>query len=123
MISFFITLGQFVRAIWNGLRDPEFRTLFILVVVLLLTGMLFYARVEGWGWLDSLYFSVTTLTTVGYGDLSPSTPASKIFTMVYILLGIGIIVGFLERVATHALKPGDSKKSGDAKTGSEKSSS
>ena len=109
MLSFLITLGQFVRAIWNGVRDPEFRALFILVIVLLLTGMLFYARVEGWSLLDSLYFSVTTLTTVGYGDLSPSTPASKIFTMVYVLLGIGILVGFLERVARSALKGGDAK--------------
>ena len=43
---------------------------------------------EGWNLLDSLYFSVVTLTTIGYGDLSPSTAASKIFTIFYIFVGL-----------------------------------
>ena len=55
----------------------------------------FYARVEGWNALDALYFSVITLTTVGYGDFSPHTPAGKIFTMIYVLVGLGLISGFV----------------------------
>ena len=103
MFAFLVTLGRFVQAIRHGLGDPEFRALLILVIVILLTGMAFYANVEGWSLLDSLYFSVITLTTVGYGDLAPSTPASKIFTMIYIVVGIGILLAFIEKVARNAM--------------------
>lgn len=95
MPAFFILLFRFFRSMWNGLKDKEFRALFMWVVLLLLLGTWFYARVEGWSALDALYFSVITLTTVGYGDLSPHTPAGKIFTMVYILVGLGLISGFI----------------------------
>jgi voltage-gated potassium channel len=52
----------------------------------------------------SLYFSVITLTTVGYGDFSPSTKAGKISTMFNIFIGIGIILGFVNAVAEHSME-------------------
>ena len=54
--------------------------------------------VEGWQVLDSLYFSVTTLAMVGFGDLHLSTPLSKVFTMVYMVLGVGVFVAFITKV-------------------------
>ena len=54
--------------------------------------------------MDSLYFSVITLTTMGYGDFSPSTRAGKIFTMFYIFVGIGIISGFVNAVAERSME-------------------
>ena len=68
-------------------------------MVTLLSGTLFYRQVEGWSFLDSLYFSVVTLTTVGYGDLSPSTAAGKVFTILYVFVGLGIVLGFVNAVA------------------------
>jgi hypothetical protein len=47
---------------------------------------------------------------VGYGDLAPKQPASKIFTMIYILVGIGILLGFVEKVARNAQIIGGAKK-------------
>jgi hypothetical protein len=61
-------------------KNPEFRRLSTPVLVTLHSGTLFYRRVEGWGFLDSVYFSVVTTTTVSYGDLSPSTATGKVFT-------------------------------------------
>src|SRR5215210_1848234 len=104
MIPFFVILQRFLRALWYSLRDPEFQALFFLVVVTLASGTLFYSSVEGWTLLDSLYFSVITLTTVGYGDFSPSTTAGKIFTMFYIFIGIGIILGFVNAVAERSMQ-------------------
>jgi voltage-gated potassium channel Kch len=67
--------------------------------VTLASGAVFYRVAEGWSLLDSFYFSVITLTTIGYGDLSPSTTAGKIFTIIYIFVGLGIILGFVNAIA------------------------
>jgi len=99
MISFLLTLVNFVRSIINGMKDPEFRGLFITLLVTLLIGTLFYRRAEGWSLFDSLYFSVITLSTVGYGDLAPTKIGSKIFTIMYIFMGIGILLGFVEKMS------------------------
>lgn len=102
MITLFVTLTRFLRGIWYGLKDPEFKGLFFFVIVLLVSGTIFYNQVEHWRMLDSLYFSVTTLTTVGLGDFSPQTDLGKIFTIVYILVGVGTLLGFLNLVAHHS---------------------
>ena len=90
---------RFARAVRRSLRDPEFRGLFVLVLVTLAAGTLFYWRIEGWSLLDAFYFSSITLTTVGYGDLAPQTAAGKLFTVFYVFTGIGLIVAFLNAVA------------------------
>lgn len=59
------------------------------------TGTVVYHVLEDWGWIDSFYFSAVALTTVGFGDLSPSTDASKLFTVVYIFSGISLIGAML----------------------------
>ncbi len=86
---------DFLRNVWALFKDRETRGIVYLVIFVLLSGMIFYHTAEGWTWLDSLYFSVTTLTTVGLGDLSPKTDLGKAFTIVYILVGLGILAGFL----------------------------
>ncbi|MBI2798627.1 two pore domain potassium channel family protein [Candidatus Saccharibacteria bacterium] len=60
----------------------------------LLGGSIFYHYTERLSWVDSFYFSTVTLATVGYGDIVPRTNTGKIFTIFYILGGIGIIVAF-----------------------------
>lgn len=49
--------------------------------------------------MDAFYFSVTTLTTVGLGDLSPTTTVGKLFTVIYIFAGLSLVLGFIETVA------------------------
>ena len=66
-----------------------------MVVMILMIGTIFYHRVENFTWLDSIYFCVVTLTTVGYGDITPKTDSGKIFTIFYILIGVGIIAASL----------------------------
>ena len=104
MISFLLRLSSFARTLvrlWR--RDPDFRTLVALVFFTLLSGTIFYSLQEGWSLVDALYFSVTTLTTVGLGDLAPTTTIGKLFTIVYIFSGLGLIAGFINTVATETL--------------------
>lgn len=85
-----------------GWTDPEFRVLLSSVLALIGLGVLFYTRVEGWSVLDSFYFVIITMTTVGYGDFSPVTAAGKLATVFFILVGIGLFLAFLSRIASLA---------------------
>src|SRR5690348_16333400 len=71
-----------------------FRLAAFAAVGILSIGTVFYHIVEKLQWLDSIYFSTVTLTTVGYGDITPHTNAGKLFTIGYILCGIGILATF-----------------------------
>ncbi|MDP2717969.1 MAG: potassium channel family protein, partial [Candidatus Micrarchaeota archaeon] len=67
---------------------------YVLAVVFLTMGLgaAFYHVVEGWSWVDALYFSAATLTTVGYGDFTPSHDASKLFSIPFMLFGVAIML-------------------------------
>ena len=75
------------------LRDPETR---IIAIAALLT-----ISIEGWSLLDAVYFCVVTLATVGYGDLHPTTPLGRAFTILYIVVGVGILAAFITGLAKH----------------------
>jgi voltage-gated potassium channel len=94
-------LARAMGAVW---RDPETRALPVVAAALVLTGTLFYWRFEDWTLVESFYFCIVTLTTVGYGDLSPTTDATRIFTVIYILTGFGILVALLTSVAQQYLR-------------------
>lgn len=80
-------------------RNAQFWRLFGVVALLLASGAQIYHRLEGWSYLDALYFTIITLTTVGYGDFSPQTDLGKIFSMLYILIGLGIIGAFIALIS------------------------
>jgi len=79
------------------------------LVVLIAIGTIFYHSVENWSWTNSFYFSVSTITTVGYGDLYPTSDASKIFTSFYILIGVGTGLVALGIIGTDLLKRREEK--------------
>ena len=89
-------LAHAVSAVW---RDPETKALPIVAAALVLSGTMFYWRVEDWTIIQSLYFCIVTLTTVGFGDLAPTTAGAQIFTIFYILTGIGLFVALLASIA------------------------
>lgn len=58
-------------------------------------------RKESWNYLDSLYWSFITATTVGYGDIKPSKPATKILSIVIAFAGL-VFTGIVVALAIHA---------------------
>ena len=105
MISLYLTIIRFVKAIHRASEDSEFRALAILTIVLLLSGTFFYSHAEKWNILDSLYFCTMTMTTIGYGDLAPTSDLSKIFTMLYAFISIGVFVSLAAKLAAGLMKP------------------
>lgn len=92
------------------LADPEYRDLLVTTFVLLVIGATAYRYLEDWSWVDSFYFSIITLTTVGYGDITPQTDGGKIFTIFYIILGVSIMLAFINTVYTHYSKVRSDRK-------------
>ncbi|MBN2014774.1 MAG: potassium channel family protein [Candidatus Altiarchaeota archaeon] len=60
----------------------------ILIFLVVVVGTIGYTQLEGLNLVDALYFTIVTVSSVGYGDIKPSTPESKIFTIFLILTGL-----------------------------------
>ncbi len=86
-------------------RQPEGKALVIAALLIIASGTVVYSALEGWSLLDALYFSVVTLATVGFGDLHPTTDVGKLFTVFYILSGIGILAAFVSELARYRAAP------------------
>lgn len=106
MVAFlvvFLALGRLYREMF---KQPETRGLLLIAGAVILVAVAFYSRVEGWSLLDSFYFCVVTLETVGYGDITPTTDLGKIFTIFYIIVGLTVIGGFFA-TAAKVIGPGE----------------
>ncbi|MGI9666078.1 MAG: potassium channel family protein [Acidimicrobiia bacterium] len=73
----------------------KFRLLALAAVSLIGMATVVFKLLEGWSWVDSLYFSVVAVTTVGFGDLAPTSDGSKIFAVLYLVSGVTIIGSWL----------------------------
>ncbi|MDL1955538.1 MAG: potassium channel protein [Candidatus Desulfofervidus auxilii] len=62
----------------------------ILFNFIILLGICGYIFIERWSFLDALYMTIITLTTVGFGEVHPLTPAGRVFTLIFILCGVGV---------------------------------
>ena len=61
-------------------------------------GILGYMRIEGWSLLDSAYMTILTFTTVGYDEVRPLSSAGRVFNMVMMVVGVGIMLYILTSV-------------------------
>lgn len=74
-----------------------FRVIVIAFATVVLSGAIFFHFVEKWSWLDSVYFVIVTIATVGYGNLVPTTDIGKVGNIVLIIVGIGIFGIFVNQ--------------------------
>lgn len=105
MISFLLTLKRLLKGLFHGFKDKRFLALLTLTIATLLSGTLFYSGVEQMSYVDALYFSAVTLTTVGHPTLAPSTTFGKLFTIIYMFAGIGITFAMIVRITMGIVFP------------------
>mgnify|MGYP001566218511 FL=1 len=65
-----------------------------------------YSIIEGWGFLDSLYMTVITLATIGYGETHPLSTPGRVFTIALILGGIGVMTYIFTSITALLLEGG-----------------
>jgi len=104
MISLILIFKRFWKVVRSGWSDKEFRGLGIVLGSWIALGTIIYSVQEDWSVIESLYFCVMTLTTIGYGDFSPSTEAMQLYTVFYSVLGVGFFVAFTARLVQVAFQ-------------------
>lgn len=101
-------IGRGMRDMWAGIcrafSTRRVRYLVAMTALLILSAATFYHWVEGWRWIDAFYFSVITISTVGYGDFAPQTDMGKLFTIAYVLCGLGLFVTTATAIGDNILK-------------------
>ena len=86
------------------------RVAILSIAFLIAAGTITFHTLEDWSWIESFYFTVVTLTTVGYGDLAPTTEASRLFAAAFILLGVGTVAGAIGALGSRRINRRASKK-------------
>ncbi|WP_142783932.1 ion transporter [Changchengzhania lutea] len=111
-------LNQFTRAI-SSAKEQIFIFIFITLILIYFSAIGIYyfeneAQPEHFSSIfDSLWWSIITLTTVGYGDVYPITVGGKIFTFCILMIGLGIVAiptGIISSALTKSVDKKEDKK-------------
>lgn len=81
------------------MKQFKAHTVVISLLGIVAMGTVFFRVVEGWSWLDSYFFTVVTISTVGYGSLVPVTALGKLGTTAFIFIGLGIFAVAIQQFA------------------------
>lgn len=85
------------------MKSPALIGAISFLITLIAVSTVFFRYVEGWSWIDSYFFTVVTLSTVGYGNLVPETEIGKIATTILIFAGIGAFAYAIQQFGTYAM--------------------
>jgi hypothetical protein len=100
MVSALLMFRRVWKAVRYAVREDDFLNVFGAAIVLVAIGTTTYALAAGWNVIDSFYFAASTLTTASVADpdLVLDDRWLKVFTVLYQLIGIGILVETLRRL-------------------------
>ena len=76
----------------------------VIFLILISIGTFSYYHIENWGVIDSLYFTVATVTTIGYGDIVPITAFGKLFTVFFAFIGVSMVFYFFSLIGKYVFK-------------------
>ncbi|MEO0752176.1 MAG: potassium channel family protein [Pseudomonadota bacterium] len=86
------------------MRSPALIGAVSFLATLIAGSTVFFRYVEGWTWIDSYFFTVVTLSTVGYGNLVPETAIGKVATTVLIFAGIGAFAFAIQQFGSYFMQ-------------------
>ena len=89
--------------LYSAVSDRQVRLLLGLTLAVIVGAAVVYRLIEGWRWVDAFYFAAVTVATVGYGDFAPVTDAGKLFTIFYLVIGVGLFVAAAAALAEHVI--------------------
>lgn len=75
-------------------QTAQFGLVALALLILIISSITFFHFVENWNWLDSYYFTIVTIATVGYGDIYPTTDIGKVGATIVIMIGIALFSTF-----------------------------
>ena len=93
-----------------GIFKSRSRLFGAILVILIAIGTVGFRIIEDWTWVQSFYFTVSTLTTVGYGDLVPTSDGSRLAASIFMLFGILAFITLLSLLESRFFGNHASKK-------------
>ena len=69
------------------------------LMLIIWIGTFYFAKYENMETADAMYFTIVTISTVGYGDFAPESTAGKIFSLFYIPLSVAFTAGLIDSIA------------------------
>lgn len=90
------------------MKQPILSTTKVRLIISLLTGMILVGTItfyilEPFTWIQAFYFAVSTMSTVGYGDLVPSSDLTRLVVALYIMVSVSMYVSFITYLGVHIL--------------------
>jgi voltage-gated potassium channel len=91
---------------YSNIVNRQLIVAIVMIVAVLIVGTLGFHFIEGWPLLESAYVATQTVTTVGYGDITPQTHTGRIFSLIFMLLGVGTVLYGLTQIARSVIQSG-----------------
>lgn len=79
-------------------------TIIMSLLAVVTASTVFFHIVEGWSWIDSYFFTMVTISTVGYGELVPATVIGKLATTALIFVGLGVFAVAIQQFAFYHMR-------------------
>jgi len=85
------------------LVDSKLKLAIFLIILVFFTGLVGFRFLYDYSWVDALYMTIITISTVGYGEVQPMDPYGKLFTSIFIISGLFIFGFGISTITEHIL--------------------